>query len=100
MSALDRILSKVRIYGPFQCWVYTGAKKAPPRGGYGHAKVNGRTVRVHRYVYGELIQPPPPLLDHLCRVRSCFHPNHLQDSTVQENTKKGLAGLPKRRCTR
>lgn len=90
---LSRILSRIRIYGTFRCWIYMGARVSNPRGGYGKAKVRGRVVRVHRWVFEKLIGPAPQLLDHMCRVRSCCHPNHVQESTVKENTKNGLSGL-------
>jgi hypothetical protein len=98
-DALERVLGRMRVVHGFLggCWIYTGARVANPRGGYGKIKVNGRVHRVHRWLWRELMgEPAPPLLDHLCRVRPCGNPGHLQPSTVKENTKNGRSGVVRR----
>lgn len=72
------------------CWLWTGAIN---RDGYG--QVFDRAIRknrgAHRLVY-ELLrgQIPEGLeLDHLCRVRSCVNPDHLQPVSHQVNTLRG-----------
>lgn len=89
-----RILARVCVRGPFCCWIWKGATAKNPRGGYGKAKVRGRAVRVHRWLWAQLLgAPAPDLLDHLCHNRRCCNPGHLQPSTVAENTKAGLSGV-------
>lgn len=71
------------------CWLWTGHTTQ----GYGTIRVDGRTVRVHRFSW-EMVNGPVPEgleLDHLCRVRNCVNPDHLEPVTHVENTMRGLA---------
>lgn len=59
-------------------------------GGYGQISVGGRQQRVHRVAY-ELAKGPIPEgleIDHLCRVRDCINPDHLEAVTHQENIRR------------
>jgi hypothetical protein len=73
------------------CWEWIG----PRWKGYGVAmvKVAGgwRVVRVHKVAYAALVGPVPKglVLDHLCRVRHCVRPDHLEPVTPRENTLRG-----------
>lgn len=70
------------------CWLWTGAITSH---GYGQFKVDGRLVGAHRFAY-ELLVGPIPLgltLDHLCRIRHCVNPSHLEAVTNRENTLRG-----------
>jgi hypothetical protein len=73
------------------CWLWTGAKHEK---GYGLLKVAGQMHRAHRFVYELLVGPIPEglSLDHLCRVRNCVNPNHLEPVTTGENIRRGLRG--------
>lgn len=70
------------------CWLWTGAKQ---NGGYGVVYTEDRRKLAHRVVYELLVGPIPPGLqiDHLCRVRHCVNPNHLEPVTPRENTLRG-----------
>lgn len=48
-------------------------------------------VGAHRVVYEELVGPIPDglMLDHLCRVRHCVNPEHLEPVTNRENVLRG-----------
>lgn len=73
------------------CWEWTAAIG---NDGYGRFFLNGRTVRSHRLAY-ELLRGAIPnglQLDHLCRVRSCCNPDHLEPVSNRENTVRGRAG--------
>jgi len=65
------------------CWLWTGPLNP---GGYG---TNGGRL-AHRVVYERLIgQIPAGLtLDHLCRVRNCVNPQHLEPVTIAENLRR------------
>jgi hypothetical protein len=80
----DRIESKVRRQDD-GCWIWTAETG---RDGYGRTKADGRRVMAHRLVYTLLAGPIPAglQLDHLCRVRSCVNPAHLEPVTSRENT--------------
>lgn len=65
--------------------------------GYPRMYLAGKKVRVHRVAY-ELERGPIPeglQLDHLCRVRSCINPAHLEPVTLKENLLRGV-GFPAR----
>lgn len=71
------------------CWLWVG-KTA--RNGYGVLSAYpGRGV-AHRYFYSTLIAPPPRGLDldHLCRVRCCVNPLHLEPVTRSVNLRRGI----------
>ena len=55
--------------------------------GYGRYKSHGKKLVVHRLAYEIVIGPIPEglQLDHLCRVRACFCPSHLEPVTGKEN---------------
>lgn len=71
------------------CWIWLLGRN---RWGYGKATVNGRTVQAHRAVWEELRAPIPDglQLDHLCRVRECVNPEHLEPVTGAVNSRRGI----------
>ncbi len=66
------------------CWLWTGAKNSK---GYGCFAVAGRSQLAHRVAYEELVGSIPDGLqiDHLCRIKSCVNPAHLEPVTALEN---------------
>lgn len=70
------------------CWLWMGPKN---NNGYGSmsARVGGirKPVIAHRFVYQMLRGAIPQglQLDHLCRVRHCVNPDHLEAVTAREN---------------
>lgn len=86
------------------CWLWaTNIRK-----GYGHLVVKDRGHRhfltAHRLVWYWLVGPIENKLelDHLCRVRRCVNPAHLEPVTHQTNQRRGwgVSGIcaSKRRC--
>lgn len=73
------------------CWEWTGPLQP---NGYGITWMNGRRIVAHRALYAALVgQVPDGLeLDHLCRVRCCVNPAHLELVTHGENVRRGLKG--------
>jgi hypothetical protein len=58
--------------------------------GYGNLAADGKVRKSHQVAY-ELTRGPVPEgleLDHLCRVRACFHPAHLEAVTHAENVSR------------
>lgn len=89
-SPADRFWSKVTPLGDvFSCWIWTGSIKP---NGYGHFWLE-TGMPAHRFSYRDVIGEIPDglHLDHLCRVRACVNPWHLEPVTVRENTLRGLA---------
>lgn len=81
-----------------KCWVWTGATS----GGYGHVGLSdGGEIPAHRLSYELLVGPIEPGLeiDHLCRVRACCNPAHLEPVTRRTNQIRGfgIAGLNHRK---
>jgi hypothetical protein len=75
------------IAGPDECWLWQGFKQK----GYGYIRLKRKNMRVHRVVYEALRGPIPEgmQIDHLCRVRNCANPAHLEVVTQQENIRRG-----------
>lgn len=69
------------------CWLWTACIKGGSCGGYGSFNLKGKTTNAHRLAYELLIGPIPKGLycDHLCRVRHCVNPYHLELKTHIEN---------------
>lgn len=73
------------------CWLWTGAIGS---GGYGtlHLDVERGPVGAHRFSYELHVGPIPDglQLDHLCRVKHCVNPLHLEAVTASENTLRAV----------
>ena len=70
------------------CWLWTGSGTLD---GYGQLYVDGRKNYVHRISYEIHVGRVPDglVLDHLCRVRRCVNPAHLEAVTNRENVLRG-----------
>jgi hypothetical protein len=66
------------------CWIW---QRGIDAAGYG--RVAG--TRAHRVFYERHVGPIPEglTIDHLCRVRSCCNPAHLEPVTAVENVSRG-----------
>lgn len=88
-SAIDRFWAKIKV-DINNCWLWQGKLNDS---GYGKMRINGKDMRIHRFAY-ELYKAKIPkglVLDHLCRVRNCANPEHLEPVTRAENTRRGTA---------
>lgn len=86
VQKLDRYHVEDRGYAT-PCWIWqlgTGSE------GYGVVKSFGRRMQAHRFYYEERFGPIGEgfQLDHLCRVRLCVNPDHLEPVTAAENTRR------------
>lgn len=91
LPELGRFWAKVDKDGPGGCWLWTAGRT---NGGYGMFGVEGnRTVPAHRYAYELLVGPIPGglTIDHLCRVRHCVNPAHLEAVTYAENNRRSTS---------
>lgn len=82
-----RFWSKVDGFG--DCWLWTGERTSK---GYGRFHAGDRQVMAHRFAYEDLIGSIPVglTIDHLCRVRHCVNPAHLEPVTNTENIRRGM----------
>jgi hypothetical protein len=102
MNTRERFWLKVNRDGPIPeyhpelgpCWLWTGGTTD----GYGRFHIPNPTpgprqksVRAHIYAYNELVGEVPEglVIDHLCRVRCCVRPSHLEPVTPAENLARG-----------
>ena len=71
------------------CWLWIGTLNS---GGYGQLTVRGRSWTAQRVSYTAYKGPIPDGLhiDHLCRVRQCVNPDHLEAVTRKENARRGI----------
>lgn len=82
----ERFFAKVEVTE--SCWLWTGWTSVH---GYGLMNINHRQERAHRVAL-EIVGRPCPeglVVDHLCRVRNCVNPDHLEPVTAVENTMRG-----------
>lgn len=85
---LERVPKALRVrivfYEPTNCWIWCGAVNS---NGYGHSY---RMGTMHRHLYELMVGPIPDGLeiDHLCRVRQCCNPEHLEPVTRLENLRR------------
>lgn len=76
------------------CWVWqltTTQANHKGKGGYGKIRVNGKDKLAHRHYYEQHVGriPDGMQLDHLCKVRTCVNPTHLEPVTPLVNSRRG-----------
>jgi hypothetical protein len=87
---MHRIMEKIERSAATGCWLWTASCR---QNGYGQVYFRGTMTEAHRAVW-TLHRGSVPIgmqLDHLCRVRSCVNPDHLEVVTGRENTYRSLA---------
>lgn len=80
------------------CWLWIGATDGR---GYGAVRWDGRVASAHRVAYHLLVDQTFPVhsggphaglqLDHVCEVRNCCNPDHLEPVTHAENQRRRCA---------
>lgn len=83
----EAVWDKITVTG--FCWLWGGTVSDS---GYGYSALNRKSRIAHRHVYELLVGPIPEglHLDHLCRVRHCVNPDHLEPVTPKENLMRGF----------
>jgi hypothetical protein len=77
----------VRTVDPRECILWRGCRD---RDGYGAKWINGKRVMVHRWAYERAFGAIPSgmQIDHLCRNRACYRPDHLEAISRLENIRR------------
>jgi hypothetical protein len=72
------------------CWLWTASGTQT---GYGQMRIRGKSYLASRISYEMHIGPIPHglTIDHLCRVRCCVNPAHLEAVTFKVNVLRGNA---------
>ena len=89
----ETFLAKVDIRGENDCWLWTGSKLATGYGRYrygGADSSGGRVWNAHTFCFRVTTgdHSEDRVIDHLCNVRSCVNPRHLEQVTQQENLRR------------
>lgn len=85
----ERLARRTRAEG--ECIIWTGALQTNGYGSMGNGQ--GGSMLVHRAAW-EIANGPIPgdlTIDHLCRVKACVNPAHMELVTRGENSRRGRA---------
>lgn len=90
---IDRVTENIAVDPVTGCWLWT---KATTPNGYARIGSGGHgspiNVLVHHWIFELVFGPLPKGLepDHLCRVRHCVNPYHMEPVTRLENFLRGV----------
>jgi hypothetical protein len=84
MEPIDRVLRMTTVEDD-GCWLWRGALTH-----YGYGVVNTQQ-KIHRVTFEHFTGTIPDglVIDHLCRVRHCVNPDHLEAVTFAQNVLRG-----------
>lgn len=80
---------------PGGCWLWAGYRDEDGYGMFGSGS-SGTRYGAHIHAWEDANGPVPAglELDHLCRVRHCVNPSHLEPVTHKENCLRGTGPIP------
>lgn len=92
-SANERFMARVVPEPNSGCWLWDGACLTNGYGRFSPTQRRHEFVYAHRFSYEMHVGAIPDgmVIDHLCRVRCCVNPDHLEAVTRGENVRRGDA---------
>ncbi len=89
-DAVARIRANIEVDEESGCWMWRGYVVTT---GYGVFALNDKKYLVHRFIYKAVVGQIPDrlVLDHLCGVKLCVNPHHLEPVTLSENFRRACA---------
>lgn len=87
LPRVDKIWALVQKgQNPSGCWIWTGCIDPNGYGRYGRP-----SSAAHRLIYEMTTAPIPAglTIDHLCRVRHCVNPSHMEPVSIATNVMRG-----------
>lgn len=90
-AQLARFLPKVQPDDLGECLIWTASRQPSGYGVFGLTSSPQKNVRAHRAAYEHWRGPIPDglVIDHLCRVRSCVNPWHMEPVPQATNIRRG-----------
>lgn len=82
---IERFMNKIIVNEQTGCWEWTGYKLIQ---GYGHFRLNGKTIKAHRFAYEHFNNTKIPeglVVCHTCDNPKCVNYKHLWLGTNQDN---------------
>ena len=92
MGDVDRFMRHVDV-NPYACWTWSSGLYP---NGYGKFKLatgtpGGRAVLAHRWIYQHYYGEIKNVINHICEIKNCVNPLHLDDVTQLENVRYSLS---------
>jgi hypothetical protein len=88
LTLRDKLFLLSRIDPKTKCWIWEG-KRLPAGYGILWDPEKETNVYVHRLSFEMFKGTIENEIDHLCRNRACWHPDHLEDVSHRENLSRG-----------
>lgn len=90
-TGIEWIDSRVKVHPTTGCWLWTRVPSLRGRAKFRLGGRKGKMVTVSVWLWAHKNGPVPvgKELDHLCRVRHCINPEHLEAVTRRENLRRG-----------
>jgi len=90
-AAVEAAIMRSRFITKDDCWLLDDCLN---KNGYASVYLKGRSMLAHRFMYmrfHRIVISKSHVIDHLCRVRNCCNPAHLEAVTISENVRRGNA---------